>query len=111
MRAAPGTYDLSIYAGDTYAARFAFTVEGQPFPLPATGWRAQARPNPHSETVIELTVDATEAAGGIITLTIPAAETEGIGFPKGVWDLQHADGLNISTWISGRVTIEKDVTR
>ncbi|WP_220465676.1 DUF7264 domain-containing protein [Microbacterium esteraromaticum] len=108
----PGRGDLSIYAGDTFTAQLTFqTPTGAPMTLPDTGWTAMVRYQRDSTDGHPITVDTTQAGDGILTLSMPAEVTASIITPTGVWDIQHTDGTTVTTWVTGKVTIIKDVTR
>lgn len=110
----PQTLDFSLYAGDGFAVKFTFSKpDGQPWD--ASGeWEAQIRPTPDADTVLlEWTIDDSEAATGVIRLSLTGDEIRELqGAGGGVYDLQQTvPGEEPRTWYSGKVTATLDVTR
>lgn len=106
----PGTHDITLYRGDTFAIQLAFTQGGIPLELPGTGWLAQVRsPNGSGPVTGTLTVDASNAGDGIILVTATAAEVAVLR--AGAWDLQCTVAPAVRTYIRGALKIERDVSR
>ena len=107
----PGTYDIVGYQGDTLQLTFNFTdANDVPVVLPTTGWRAQIRQTAASETILaSFTIDSTDAATGVLVLTLAAAASESL--TGGIWDLESSDGGVVRTYLRGTVRFEVDVTR
>jgi hypothetical protein len=110
----PGTYDLTVYRGDTY--RYQFTL-----------WLDAGRTQPADLTNAVAKAELRTKAGGELlgvmacSITLPniidgllVAETTKLLSPKGgVWDLQIAFGdppTDIKTALAGAVAVIADVT-
>lgn len=109
----PAPRDLEIYRGDDYAHKITFVDNSDPpEPLNLSGYtfKAQIRDRPENgiSVLSSFTIDTSDAASGIITLHLNAAETE---IPSGYWDLEVNDGSVTQTWLRGKVTMSGDVTR
>ena len=118
-----GTYDLCINQGATFEKVFTWTTYTTgpttagtaPQPVNLTGWTAamQIRAFPLSPTVLyDASSDITlGGSAGTISLTIPAATTEGFTWWSGVYDLLLTDPSgNVTRLLSGSVTISPGVT-
>lgn len=115
----PGKYDFAAYRGDTKEWTIAFADDSTP-PAPvdmsAWSWEAQIRSTLDEPTSVlaTLTVDATAAATGSLTLTLPATESANLVTDQGkatyYWDLQGTDGSVVKTWLAGKVKVTGDVT-
>jgi hypothetical protein len=58
-------------------------------------------------------VDSTNAATGVLVVTIPAAQTAAVTVSSAVWDLQAvlvSDATDVRTWLTGDVEFEGDVS-
>lgn len=103
----------AVYAGDDWSRTFTFTQNGSPVDLVSagwSGWQAQWRPSAGSTVDQQMTVDATNAATGVIVLSLSGVQTEAMGGP-GVWDVQaDVNGLTV-TPLAGSFTWTQDVTR
>lgn len=114
--AAPGTFDLDLYQGDTAAYRLTLTrtsADGVEAPVDLTGATglAQIRKNVRDANVLAtLEVTFPDPVNGKVLLQLPADESIKAG--NGVWDLQvtEADGT-VKTWLRGAVTIDAGVSR
>lgn len=106
-----------FYAGDDYRHEITFVDENEAA-LDYSGrtWAAQLRLTEAATDSVDLTVDATDAADGIVVVTLAHAATATLGAdigPKGVWDLQAtltADGTR-QTLLAGEWELTPDVTR
>lgn len=107
-----------IRGGDTWRGEdWAVTdpATGDPIDLVAAGWsnwRAQWRPTAGTSQVIDLEIDDSQAASGILTRKpVSAADTMSMGGPGG-YDVKadDADGQSI-TWLTGSTTWVQDYTR
>ena len=118
-----GTYDICVSMGATLSLVFTWTtspgpgapVGSEPTPVNLTGWTAamQIRPYPLSST---LYYDASSnitlgGVAGTLSLSIPAATTEGFTWWRGVYDLLLTDPSgNVTRLLSGNVTVSAGVT-
>lgn len=105
---------VNIYAGDDVQFPVFRLMEGTP-PAPVdlsayTNWAAEWRSDPNSETKLLLVVDTAELAAGKITITADHTVTNAMN-GSGWWDVQAELGGNIRTFLLGRTSWTKDVTR
>jgi hypothetical protein len=116
----PQQVDLALYAGDGAALRITVrNTESPPAPLDLTGAvTAQIRhARPDAAPLVDFTVDAAEAASGVVVLHLTGAQTaalvNGTGEAfKGVYDVQWTpEGSEPVTLVQGAVTCTLDVTR
>jgi hypothetical protein len=133
----PAAVALDVYSGDRWQQKFKFTDGGDhngdgiaedpnnPLAKDVSGYTftAQIRPTRFdtSSSPTAFSVDTTNAATGIIVLTLSPAQTAALLTPseqkssKGyVWDLQAvkaSDTSDVETWYQGDVVVWLDVTR
>lgn len=108
----PGVLDLTIYRGDNTNFRVTLTdtVTGDPLVLPLTGWRAQVRVTRASDDVLfTITVDATDAATGVVDLSIVGTDTASISVDSAFWDLENTD--TDRTYLAGKIRLKGQVSR
>ena len=109
----PATRNIVAYAGDTYQHEFEFVDEDDAaMDLSARTFAAQWRPrrsSPNSQAV-SFTVDDSDAATGIVTITLSAAQMAALD-PTGVYDLQSTVAGVVETLVPGPFTTTLDVTR
>jgi hypothetical protein len=123
MNCCVGTYNLCINQYATYTKIFTWlaglcgclTVGSEPSPVDLTGYTAnlQIRPYPLSTVIL---YDASThivlgGTAGTITLTIPATDTAGFTWSKGVYDLILTDSSgNVTRLLEGTVKVSPGVT-
>lgn len=102
---------LEVYEGDTLVAGFVFSDrDGVPLNLSTwSQWAAQWRPTEDSDESVAFTVDTSQLATGRVGISLSGSQTDGLR--NGVWDVQATRSGEIRTWVRGRVTVKKDVTR
>ena len=114
MSATPGTYNITLYRGDTWTADIVLTDTVSGSVLDLTGYSALAQ--------IRATADAASAEAsfasvlteleGKVTLTLSAAASAALTITSGVWDLQLTDASSaVRTYLAGSVTVTPDVSR
>lgn len=106
----PGICNLEGYRGDALNATITIKSKttNEPIALPDGEWRAQIRERADNPVVIaEFSVDATNRANGIVTLSLDPEDSARIS--SGVWDLEHI-GIH-KTYLAGTITLTQDVTR
>lgn len=114
----PGDYPLTVYRGDTkdYTLEFTETTGGAAVNLSGWTWLAEVRstrdePDPVTAT---FTVDSSDAATGVLVVTLPAVESAKLVTDAGratyYWDLQGTDGGVVKTWLTGKVKVTGDVS-
>lgn len=102
---------VSVYAGDSLRMEYHLLVAAET-PSDLSGWdfTASFRKRATSAVAIELTVDTTDAATGVLVITATPEQTAAMG-GSGVWDLQGVDGDTVHTFLRGTLLWEADVTR
>lgn len=98
----PQKLNLKLKRGDAWSFPVTFVDTD------LTGWTfaAQIRKTADAADAADLDIAETDLAGGIITVGQTAAAD------RGVWDLQGTPPAGLPrTYISGTVTVDKDVTR
>ena len=107
----PGVVDLRGYRGDTFTARLAFRyTDGTLVTLDGT-WRAQLRTSAGDDAVLDsFTVDASEQAGGFITVSLTAQQTTALP-QRATWDLENVADAGVRTWLAGILYLGGEVTR
>lgn len=115
--ATAGKLDLTVRRGDTIGPvdlDWGATVD-----LSDRTWDAQVRATLDEPTAITATfeVDDSDAATGLLVLTLPASESAALATVNGratyYWDLQAtsiADPEDVFTWMAGKVKVTGDVT-
>ena len=109
---APASYDLAIYAGDSYQWQFnLWTDSTKTTPIDLTGATvmAQIRDQPTPTGVIIVSFTTSITLPNQIFLTLTAALSAQAA--NGVWDLQVTSSTGwVSTFVGGKVTVTPDVT-
>lgn len=111
--------DIALYGGDgvEILLRVRYKQDGSPYPLDggdvASHIRARAT---DPEPLAEWTIDASEAAGGLIELALSGAQTRellnGHEAFLGVWDVSFdPHGAEPLTLVQGNLSCLSDVTR
>ncbi len=103
---------LVILTGDTRQVTLRFVEDGDPVNLVGRTFLSQIRtaagdPDP----LATFTIDATDAATGVIRLSLSAAVTGGLQPGNAVWDVQETYSGVVTTLAGGPVTIQRDVSR
>lgn len=105
--------NLSIYAGDDYSHTIT-AVDGDAVAVDLSDrtWTAQWREYAAASTAVDFSVDTTNAATGVLVLSMTAAQTATLS-RAGTWDLQgtYTADSAVETLLAGTVTCTKDVTR
>lgn len=109
----PANYPLTIRIGDTETITLTQTDDaGAPIDIGGRTYAAQIRATVDSSTVLaSFTCAISNAAGGVMTATLPATTTAALSPGVGVWDLQETNGTVVTTLLAGPVSIVQDVTR
>lgn len=109
---------FQVYAGDAWSQGFRMTVQPDPEvdvteaeDLSAyTGWASQWRATAPSTTAIDLTVDAADAATGVIVVRATGDQVREMG-SSGVFDIQAELSGDVRTFIRAKTKWTLDVTR
>jgi hypothetical protein len=105
----PGDYPITLYRGDTRVWTFAFLEDDQETTIDLTGktWESEVRSaTDASPVLLTFTIDDTDAADGVIVVTLPATAWDDVDIgstaptSKWFWD-----------WVKGKVKVLWDVTR
>ena len=108
-----GIRDISIYKGDSYthevrikdSANTAINISGRTY-------RAQVRKTKASEVIIKtFTTSITDAANGVLTLTLASSDTSNIGTGIYYYDLEETNGSIVTTLMGGKITVIGEVSR
>jgi hypothetical protein len=99
----PVTVHLDAYRGDSWSQRFRFLRDSTPVNLSTATVEAEAR---HG-SVYELVVTITEPTNGMITLALPSG---GLDPARYDYDIEVTDQGVITTWVRGKLTVNRDVT-
>lgn len=111
----PGTYDISIYRGDSYYGPLITLPDLSPFGGPSDLTTAivtaQIRAaEGATEPLVSFDVEVVDDTTRQVRLTLDAVDTV-IANKKGVWDLQVEDSGWVGTPLKGAVTFSGQVTR
>lgn len=112
--ASPGTYSPTFVQGDDWEMPLSFTDDaGDPMDLTGYSFLAQARTRAAaSSTAFAFTVDTTDAATGVIVLSVANATTDDVGPGRYEWDLQWTDpDSKVRTLMRGVITVIAEVAR
>lgn len=115
----PGKLDLTIYQGATFSRTLLWEAGQPPAPVNLTGYtaRMQLRVTPDSGfTLLALTTENSRitlgGAAGTIVLSLSAADTAALAFPRAVYDLELVSpGGVVRRLVEGEVSLSKEVTR
>lgn len=108
-----GERDITIYKGDSYthqinirnSANSAINIAGRTYV-------SQIRKSKASETVVaSFTIEITNAANGVLTMSMTASTTSNINTGIYYYDLQETNGSTITTLMGGKVTVTGEVSR
>lgn len=110
------TRAITIYQGDTYTHEITVQDDaGAPVDLSDRTWAAQIRAYATADTALaDFAVDATDAATGVLVLSLTAAQTAALPGRPAVWDLQgtYTADSTVETLIPNSVvTVTQEVTR
>lgn len=111
----PGTYNFSVYRGDTYEWWFVLGNLGSgidPQPLDIGGWRfkAEIRASPDSPLMASMQEVARDDAAGIVAMRLTNQQSRLIT-ASGFWDLEAITPEGwVRTVLRGNVTLISDVT-
>jgi len=109
----PANYPLTVRIGDTETITLNLQdANGTAINVTGRTYAAQIRSTADSTTVLaSFTCAISNAAGGVVTATLPAATTAALTPGVAVFDLQETNGATVTTLLAGPVTITQDVTR
>lgn len=111
LNARPAKLDIAAYRGDTVSVTCTFR-DANDVAINLTGrtFAAQIKDTIGGTLIASFTIDTTNAATGVLVLTIPAATTSAWTWQTARWDLQETEGAVITTLLAGTVTLDGQVT-
>ena len=108
-----GTRNISIYQGDTYAHELRIKDSANAnVNITSRTYTGQIRKKRNSDTInATFTSNITNAANGIVILSLTAADTANIASGTYVYDFQETNGATITTLITGSCIVVGEVSR
>jgi hypothetical protein len=106
----PAKLGYKITRGDDFADPITFTEDGDPIDVSARTYTAQIRRTTEGEVEATMSVDMTDAATGVIVLTLADSITEDMDGSY-VWDLEQDTAGVLRTILAGPFEVLRDVTR
>jgi hypothetical protein len=105
--------DISIYQGDTYAHELRIKDSANAnVNITSRTYTGQIRKKRNSDTInATFTSNITNAANGIVILSLTAADTANIASGTYVYDFQETNGATITTLITGSCIVVGEVSR
>lgn len=107
------TRNITIYQGDTYAHELRIKNSANAnVTITSRTYTGQIRKKRNSDTAAAtFTSEITNAANGIVVLSLTSAQTANIAAGTYVYDFQETNGTIITTLITGTVTVTGEVSR
>lgn len=107
------TRDISIYQGDTYAHELRIKDSANAnVNITSRTYTGQVRKKRNSDTIAAtFTSSLTNAANGIVVLSLTAASTANIPAGTYVYDFQETNGAAVTTLITGSCIVVGEVSR
>lgn len=102
--------DIHFVQGDSFSRTVQFSQSNSPLDVSSWTITAQIRRRASSSTAIDFTVDMTDAAEGLVSISISPEDAASLSLTN-VWDLQRDLGGDIRTLLAGAVTVDREVTR
>lgn len=113
-----GSWNFSIEQGSTFQKTLTFKdSDGVAINLNGYSWRMQIRKSLESSGyLLELTsaggdIDTSSQSSGIIVINIAASTTASLDFTTAIYDLEGINGSTVTRYLSGAVSLSKEVTR
>jgi len=109
----PDKQNLSIYAGDDYAADVIVTSsDGEPADLTGYTAQSQIRTSVSDTSPDGVAQFSCSIAGNIVTIVLTHDVTKLLTRSTYYWDLQIIDSLGwITTLLAGQVSVSKEITK
>jgi hypothetical protein len=107
------TRNITIYQGDTYAHELRIKNSSNAnVNITSRTYTGQIRKKRNSETsAATFSSEITNAANGIVVLSLTSAQTANIAAGTYVYDFQETNGSTVTTLITGTVTVTGEVSR
>lgn len=113
----PGPVDLGLIRGDKFGPMTLSSDDG--LDLSGMTWLAQIRATKDepAEIIATFDIDTSDAATGVLRLTLPASEARNLVTVNGKgtywWDCQAtlvSDAEDVKTWFRGKISVSYDVS-
>jgi hypothetical protein len=107
------TRNITIYQGDTYAHELRIKNSANAnVTITSRTYTGQIRKKRNSDTAAAtFSSEITNAANGIVVLSLTSAQTANIAAGTYVYDFQETNGSTVTTLITGTVTVTGEVSR
>lgn len=105
VAATPATVNLVCYRGDSWAQTFRFLADDQPVDL--TGLDVEAAARGTVGPTVALVVTVTDPTDGTIEVRLPDG---GLAPDFYDYDVEVTDRGAVTTWVRGKLKVERDVT-
>jgi hypothetical protein len=107
------TRDITVYQGDTYAHELRIKNSSNAvINITSRVYTGQIRKKRNSDTVAAtFNASITDAANGVVVLSLTAADTSNVTAGAYVYDFQETNGATVTTLITGTVTVVGQVSR
>ena len=109
------TRDITIYQGDTYGHVITITDDATPpvaTDVSGRTFAAQIRRYPSSDTIAaQFAVDMTDAATGVVQLSLTATQTAALVAGPYAFDVHMITGTTTLTLFAGECLVSGEVTR
>jgi hypothetical protein len=107
------TRDISIYQGDTYAHELRIKNSSNAvINITSRVYTGQIRKKRNSDSIAAtFTSSITDAANGVVILSLTPASTANVPAGTYVYDFQETNGSTVTTLITGIVTVIGEVSR
>ncbi len=107
------TRDISVYQGDTYAHELRIKDSANAnVNITSRTYIGQIRKRRSSEIIVAtFSSTLTNAANGVVVMSLDASNTANISAGSYVYDFQETNGATVTTLITGVCTVTGDVTR
>lgn len=107
------TRNIDIYKGDTYVHELRLKNSSNvAINITSRAYTGQIRKKRNSDIVLaEFTTQITDAANGVVTLSLTPIQTANLAAGIYVYDFQEINTSVVTTLVTGNVTVTGDVTR
>jgi hypothetical protein len=107
------TRDITIYQGDTYAHELRIKNSANAvINITSRTYTGQIRKKRNSDVIAAtFTSSITDAANGVVVLSLLPAATANVTAGTYVYDFQETNGSTVTTLITGTVTVIGEVSR
>ena len=104
--------NISIYRGDTYLHEITIRDSSNAsIDISDRTYSAQVRRTASSDVILTFTSTVTDAANGVLQISLTSSQTSSLDSGIYIYDLQETNSSNILTLMRGNVTVTGDITR